>query len=177
MHFIQIFIEVIRCQECGFKNPDGKKNCEKCGSVLFDLSSANFNPDALRVNQPSDAFRTIKVIKEDEKEEVEQPKYNTQPLSALSFDDEEKKKFFLINEKTGEKLHFESADTLKRENVAPNNASISDTEHANIYWENGSWCIKDLSTNGATFVQAKDVLTLRKGMRIIIGNQIFRFEE
>jgi hypothetical protein len=171
----------MRCQECGFKNPDGKNNCEKCGSKLYDLSSANFNPDALRVNQTTDSLRTIKVEKENTKQEntpVEPSSHHlTQPLSALSFDDGEPRRFFLINEKTGEKLTFTSGENLKRDKLAPGNVSISENAHAEIFFESGKWKIKDKSTNGAVFVQVKDEPGLRKGMRIILGNQIFRFED
>jgi hypothetical protein len=174
---------MIRCQECGFKNADAKQICDKCGSKIYDLSSANFNPDALRVNHPTDSLRTIKVIREEEpekekpeKEKTEFVQHHTQPLSALNFEEAEKI-FFLVNEKTGEKMRFESGEKLRRDNLAVGNQSISENEHAQISFVNGQWQMEDKSTNGATFVQVKNAVSLQKGMRIIVGNQILKFEE
>lgn len=169
---------MIRCQECGFKNADAKQICDKCGSKIYDLSSANFNPDALRVNHPTDSLRTIKVIREEEpeKEKTDFVHHHTQPLSALNFEEPEKK-FMLVNEKTGEKITFDSGEKLRRDNLAAGNQSISEHTHAQISFVDGQWQMEDKSTNGATFVQVKNAATLQKGMRIIIGNQIFKFEE
>lgn len=175
-----------RCQECGFKNAEGKKNCEKCGSKLYDLSSVNFNPDVVRTNLPQEGFKTIKAINDKDAEEqknVNPPfmnvSHHTQPLSSLNFDTDEttSKKFTLVNERTGEKSTFDAIEKLNRENLAPENLTISSQKHLVISFENNQWHIQDESTNGATFIQVKNKMRIEKGMRIIIGNQIFRFEE
>jgi hypothetical protein len=119
----------------------------------------------------------------DEKKDVNPPftnnHHHTQPLSALNFDTDETpaKKFTLVNEKTGEKSTFDAIEKLNRENLAPDNLSISSEKHLVISFENNQWHIQDESTNGATFIQVKNKMRIEKGMRIIIGNQIFRFEE
>ncbi len=175
-----------RCQECGYKNAEGRKNCEKCGSKLYDLSSMNFNPDVVRTNLPQEGFKTVKAI--DDKNAAAQEKvkppfmndsHHTQPLSALNFDTDETpaQKFTLVNERTGEKRTFDATEKVNRENLAPDNLSISSQKHLVISFENNQWQIQDESTNGATFIQVKNKMRIEKGMRIIIGNQIFRFDE
>lgn len=64
---------------------------------------------------------------------------------------------------------------LGREELDPQNSSISGNGHIRLRESQGKWYVKDMSSNGATFIQASVYQTLFEGMRIILGNRIFRF--
>ncbi len=66
--------------------------------------------------------------------------------------------------------------TINRRNLDQNNLSISSQEHVNIYHKDGKWYAKDLSSNGATFIQLKGTVELKDGDMIILGNKMYRFE-
>jgi len=79
-------------------------------------------------------------------------------------------------------IHSEEANefqgksiSLNRNNLDPQNESIS-SNHAELKFKNGSWVIKDLSSNNATFVQVQDEAPIPNGSNIIIGNRIFRVD-
>ena len=85
--------------------------------------------------------------------------------------------FTLINEKTGQQVNYNgSSIIINRSNLDPGNNTISSTQHAEIENSENQWYIKDLSSNDSTFVQLKGELRLENKIRIILGDQIFRFE-
>lgn len=63
---------------------------------------------------------------------------------------------------------------LGREELEPNNSSISGSGHIQLREQKGRWYVKDMSSNGATFIQASTYLPVYEGIRIILGNRIFR---
>ncbi len=90
------------------------------------------------------------------------------------------RKFSLINE-TAPDMSI-SADLgeneeiiLNREVIDPGNPSISGEGHILLREDKGIWTVEDISSNGATFIQALHFQTLQDGVRIILGNRIFRF--
>lgn len=66
--------------------------------------------------------------------------------------------------------------TISRDDIDPNNNSISSDTHAEFKFANGGLQIEDKSSNGATFVQAAKPTELAQGTRIVIGNKIFIVE-
>jgi hypothetical protein len=84
--------------------------------------------------------------------------------------------FNLIDENTGQQISFRNTSIINRSNLDPGNNTISGSRHAEITRINGAWYIKDLSSNESTFVQCTSEQILENGMRIILGNRIFRFK-
>ena len=84
--------------------------------------------------------------------------------------------YLLADEKTGQQISFRNTSVINRANLDPGNNTLSGSRHAEIFWKNGSWFIKDLSSNDSTFVQCVREQVIEDGMRIILGNRIFRFK-
>lgn len=90
------------------------------------------------------------------------------------------RKFSLINEANPDmSLNVELGEfqeiVLGRESLDPDNPSISGEEHIQLRENRGQWHVKDISSSGATFIQASDYQSLPEGTRIILGNRRFRF--
>ena len=64
---------------------------------------------------------------------------------------------------------------LNRSNVAPKNPTVTSKEQALIAFANGAWTIKDKSEYNTTFVQAGHPLLLQDGDKVLLGDQLFRF--
>ena len=95
-------------------------------------------------------------------------------------DSSETKVFTLVNESSPDMsimADLGEANTiiLGRDELDPGNTSISSEGHIQLRENRGSWYIEDVSSNGATFMQALSYQPLREGTRIILGNRIFRF--
>lgn len=90
------------------------------------------------------------------------------------------RKFSLINEAAPDMsisadLGENEEVVLNREVIDPGNPSISSEGHILLKEDKGIWTVKDISSNGATFIQALNYQTLYDGIRIIVGSRIFRF--
>lgn len=90
------------------------------------------------------------------------------------------RKFSLINESSPEMsvnadLGESEEITLGREELDPSNPSISGNGHIKLRESQGKWYIHDISSNGATFLQATQPQFIADGVRVILGNRIFRF--
>jgi hypothetical protein len=89
------------------------------------------------------------------------------------------RKFTLVNESAPDmslsaELDEAAEIVLGREELEPNNPSISGEGHIQLREQKGRWFVKDVSSNGATFIQANGLLPLFEGTRIILGNRIFK---
>lgn len=89
------------------------------------------------------------------------------------------RKFTLVNESAPDmslsaELDEAAEIVLGREELEPNNPSISGEGHIQLREQQGKWFVKDVSSNGATFIQANGLLPLFEGSRIILGNRIFK---
>lgn len=90
------------------------------------------------------------------------------------------RKFTLINEAAPDMsitvdLEENPEVVLNREVLDPKNSTISGKEHILIREIKGVWMVKDLSSNGATFIQAIHPQAIQDGKRVILGSKIFRF--
>ncbi|KPP96367.1 MAG: hypothetical protein HLUCCA01_10720 [Bacteroidetes bacterium HLUCCA01] len=83
----------------------------------------------------------------------------------------------LTDEKTGRKVAFSGVQlSLNRSDLDPANETISSKEHLTISVFDGNLIVQDKSSNGATFVQAKERTQVAPGSRIIIGNKVYTIE-
>lgn len=65
---------------------------------------------------------------------------------------------------------------LNRENTDPKNDTITSQQQAVITREDGKWNILDQSEYRTTFVQAARKIELQNGDLILLGNQLYRFD-
>ncbi len=83
---------------------------------------------------------------------------------------------FRLRDPKGETHDFEGPEVIiRRERVSPGNTSISRHGHARLCWRDDRWLITDLSSNGATFVQARRAMPLADGCALILGDKLYSF--
>ena len=221
----------MRCQFCGWDNPEGKERCEKCNKPLNDgesessskgqsaherlterQKSSSFNPkETLResaltgnnaaVNKAQEACPECGFTLQDgecancgytaKKEEKSQKAQHVHQQEQVDIrktvrpqrKGEKEQKFSLtpISEDTGmpegEPIAFEgNAIDLTRNNTDPKNSTITSHTQATIAYHEGKWSIEDKSEYKTTFVQAENKIEIQAGTLILLGNQLYRFD-
>lgn len=219
----------MRCQFCGWDNPEGKDHCEKCNKPLCNMdegSSANGNAshERLTERQKSSSFNPKATVRENamsgsvasanasqqvcpdcgftledgecancgytsKKEAQAQDAYNAHQQGDVrktvrpQRKGEKEQKFSLtpISEDTGlpegDPIAFEgNCIDLSRNNTAPKNSTITSHTQATIAYHEGKWSIEDKSEYKTTFVQAFDKIEIQQGTLILLGNQLYRFD-
>ncbi len=224
----------MRCQFCGWDNPEGKTNCEKCNKPLVaeERSNQEHQPatghDRPTNRMPQEGRAALKATVREgtagrnnlgtddnacpecgyplENGQCSQCGYSGQKLKPK---DEESKVFHRESaiaggkqtvrpKRKGEKngrfiltpiseddglpeadlLEFEgNAVVLSRDNTDPKNTTITSQEQAVIRCDDGKWAIEDHSEYKTTFVQASRPIELRNGDLILLGNQLYRFDD
>ncbi|MDO4160454.1 MAG: hypothetical protein Q4D41_08370 [Prevotellaceae bacterium] len=144
-----------KCPECGYDLDD--ESCPQCGYSRQDKSE---HVEIKRVK--TEGRMTVRPKRKADKE----PSFKLIPISEET------------GKAEGESLLFEGNEIiLNRENTDPKNSTITSQEQATITYMDGKWSIEDRSEYKTTFVQAADKIKLHSGSLILIGNQLFRFEE
>lgn len=215
----------MRCRFCGWDNPDGKENCEKCGKALQIEASEPSNQDAYErptTRQPKGTSTVLKATVREKKVEklagTAPVEKNVCPECGYKLEDGvcsscgyngkskeptppiitnvdskktvrpqrkgEKKECFVltpISEDSGQPegdamKYVENEVLLNRENTDPKNSTITSQCQALITNEDGKWYILDQSEYKTTFVQAARKIEINSGDLILLGNQLFRFD-
>lgn len=151
--------ELFLCPECHIElDPDGK--CPICG----------FNSKQTIDNKIESDMRNKKVGGEttlwDPKGDVAKGRFALTPLSGKTRMPENDPIVFPVGNE------FE----LNRDNTDPENSTITSKTQAVISFENGTWSITDESELKSTFVQAARKVELQNGDLILLGNQLYRFD-
>lgn len=218
----------MRCQFCGWDNPQGKETCEKCNKPLTSnvveetriVASCDANQNRPTDRQVAGTFNPKATVREvpiaknsniiennecpdcgHSLEDGECPNCgykieNTSALAPVKVAEEARKtmrpirkgekadefKLVPISDKTGmpegDELTYEGNEViLNRDNTDSKNTTITSQEQACLSFENGKWCIEDRSEYKTTFVQASRKIELQQGDLILLGNQLFRFEQ
>lgn len=224
----------MRCQFCGWDNPEGKTNCEKCNKPLVseERSSQVYRPVAghdrptNRIPQEGRAALKATVREgtvgrnnlatdtnecpecgyplengkcgqcgysvQEQKTKGEESKVVHQE-SAIAGGKQtvrpkrkgEKDGRFILTpiseddgRPEGELLEFDgNLVVLNRDNTDPKNSTITSQEQAVIKCVDGKWQIEDHSEYKTTFVQASRPIELQSGDLILLGNQLYRFDD
>lgn len=213
----------MRCQFCGWDNPEGKEHCEKCNKPLAKVESSHqarktercetgsFNPratvreNALPVNDNNEALQDICpvcgfVLQNGEcancgytskTGDVTQRVVNVPMSDEMDLrktvrpqrKGEKEQKFTLtpISEETGlqegDPISFEgNSIDLSRNNTDPRNSTITSRTQATIVYHEGTWSIEDKSEYNTTFVQAAEKIEIKPGALILLGDQLYRFD-
>lgn len=221
----------MRCQFCGWDNPEGKERCEKCNKPLNEVEAASSSKgqsahERLTERQKIGSFNPKATVRENavagnnaavnEAQEVcpdcgfalqggecancgytvkkEETSQKSQHVHQHEQGDirktvrpqrkgEKEKKFSLtpISEDTGlpegETIAFEgNTIDLTRNNTDPKNSTITSHTQATIAYHDGKWSIEDKSEYKTTFVQAENKVEIQAGTLILLGNQLYRFD-
>ena len=224
----------MRCQFCGWDNPEGKEKCEKCNKPLVAAEPAGHlhqpanGHDRQTNRMPPEGRAALKATvregsagrsdlsadanacpkcgyplengecgqcgysEQKPKPKAEEPKVikqesalaNGKHTVRVKRKGEKDGRFILtpISEDDGNPegklLEFEgNSIVLNRDNTDPKNSTITSQEQAVIKNENGKWQIEDHSEYKTTFVQAKRPIELQSGDLILLGNQLYRFDD
>lgn len=101
----------------------------------------------------------------------------TASIDTIDFAQTKTPKFKLSIFKGKKSTVFEGLSVvLNRTNTDLNNSNISKEAHAVVEFKDNKWILKDVSSNGATFVQVTQPTEVKDKDLIIIGNVIYRFE-
>ncbi|MFY0672939.1 MAG: hypothetical protein JXQ87_06020 [Bacteroidia bacterium] len=139
---------IIKCPSCSFYPlpavPSKSSPCPNCG---FGAASGESNTGS----------KTVRVAS-----------------ISLGDEDESKKSFKLIDERSGKEISFEGSTVdVNRDSVDPDNNTISSSVHASFSFENGQLNIEDKSSNGSTFIKVDGKMPVEDGSKIVIGNKVF----
>ncbi len=151
--------EAKKCPECGYILEEGI--CPNCG---YNDSIRCDNEEVSAERSKTDKKVTVAP---DRKEKKEGKKYRfvLTPISESG-------------EPEGDLIDFSgSVVSLNRDNTDPENATITSQVQALISNKDGSWFIEDKSELKTTFVRAARETELKNGDFILLGNQLYRFDD
>jgi hypothetical protein len=88
-------------------------------------------------------------------------------------------KFKFIKEDNNSEIEIQSPDEteviLNRSHLDANNSTISSEQHVIMKFKNRKVYIEDVSSNGSSFIQAKNKMMIQNGSRLVMGNKIYIF--
>lgn len=220
----------MRCQFCGWDNPEGKTHCEKCNKPLTETGSCPSAYDQaphVRMTERQDKvfFNPRATVRENAAPSHESPRPSQDVCPECGFDlqdgecancgyssrkgsmtqkasnvhrqegmdirktvrpqrkGEREQKFTLTpisednGKQEGEPITFEgNSVNLTRNNTDPRNSTITSHTQATIAYQDGKWSIEDKSEYKTTFVQAADKIEIQAGALILLGDQLYRFD-
>jgi FHA domain len=166
---------MISCQDCGYDNQPGNEYCEICGLHLASASSTSTAPTPRAAISPN---VTARLVSDPLLSETAQPTTSTFsplptaiPTSTTSPDDVRSHASLnnskLISKQAGSSIPAFNLDAASMivgifdPSSGPPDIDLesfvgSDTvsrEHAEIYLENGSWKVKDLTSTNGVFIK------------------------
>ena len=143
------------CPKCGYPVIPGSEYCPSCGSELS--SPSNIVPP----KRPIARNATINPWARRD---------NFCSLSPIDWNGQ-------IVANAGNKEEFQDQALLTRENTMPDNKTITSKEQAELLFKDGRWTIVDKSEQHTTFVLASREIELQNGDVVMLGNQLFRFND
>lgn len=234
----------MRCKFCGWDNPEGKNNCEKCNKPLNETSSSSLNAANMErvgsgLHRPTRFMSNMNLFKKTVRENddvrnvqtcpaptrlatcpkcgyqlengicsrcgyyddgieqnidrndescyvVEKSRMTIRPNhKKIQSDEPVKSASFTLTPisdndglECGEPVKFDGVDvSLNRDNVNPENKTITSVCQANLRFVDGGWTIEDKSELKTTYVQASRPVQLKNGDLLLLGDQIYKFQE
>ena len=193
----------MRCTNCGWDNADQNTRCEKCNAPLENSNGNDFSStirETIRETIVEDQPIISKTVNEPIVERVdpkpaEEPRRQTgsspayggtvNPWGGMPFGVPMISYCKLSplpsapNEKhLPRELELKGEyNELNRENLEPDNFTISQKVQAVLTCKDGKWFIKDQSPYKTTYVLATEEVPLKDGDVILMGNRRFVFSE
>lgn len=144
------------CPDCGHELENG--SCPSCGYSKDDNTEVKNDQQIKNMNENK---KTVRPHRKDGKE----GRFILTPISEDTGLPE------------GELIQYDGNEViLNRENTDPKNSTITSLQQAIIRHEEGIWSIEDQSEYKTTFVQAARKIELQNGDLILLGNQLYRFD-
>lgn len=142
------------CPKCGYPLADGTEYCPSCGNAVNIVSEDKPKKVIARnatINPWARRDNICTLLPID---------WNGNPISKASQTEE-----------------FQDSIMLTRSNTMPDNKTITSQEQAEMVYKDGHWCILDKSEQHTTFVLATREIELQNGDIVMLGNQLFRFND
>lgn len=192
----------MRCNNCGWENPDGSQKCEKCNAPLQGgASKQNYDVHStIREDVPFEPQQPLKgTIKDpvDEKPQAQPQPNRPQTAPTVDFGG-------TINPYAGmgafvpvprcilKPVIFPGEDAryapqqvnikgdyneLNRQLLDPDNNTITSKVQATLTFKDGKWYVQNQSAQKTTYVYAGEPIEIKSGDVILMGNRTFVFEQ
>lgn len=190
----------MRCNNCGWENPDGSQKCEKCNAPLQGgVSAQSFGVHStIREDAPFEPQQHSQTIIEEINQDPKPQNQRPQQPTARTVDFEG-----TVNPYAGmggyvpvprcvlKPIIFPGEDTryapqpvnlkgdyneLNRQSLDPDNNTITSKVQATLTCKDGKWYVQDQSTQKTTYVYAGEPIEVKSGDVILMGNRTFVFE-
>ncbi len=164
----------IICPNCSYPNQAIAIECIRCHTPLKSGDSKSKAP-APAVKKPDKSAEPAGTGKE-----KTSPKINLtvnpwaeQPVKPDNYCLTPLKSDYSVS---GESFPLENAENnLNRDNLDPDNKTITSSSQAVIRFKDGKWTISDTSTMKTTFIKVQGEVELSDGDILLLGNKIFKF--
>lgn len=170
---------MLACIRCAYPNLSSAKNCAQCGSVLE-------NPTSLPTQQNMDPSNEHQAKSTPQVHPLKGQEANQQLGNAtvnpwLVYTPQPKRFGLRPIAKQGEdelpSIEFtDNRNELSRDNLDPNNQTITGKLQAAIEWKDGQWYITNHSEQKTTFIRIEGEVALKKGDVILVGDRLFEFD-
>jgi len=190
----------MRCNNCGWVNPDGSTKCEKCNTPLQNGGS-NQNPEIHKTVRESKPFEPKGPTERTIPETIIEPNpvANPQPprtkptedlggtvnpwgrnahvptphciLKPVIFPGEDARD---VPQQVNIKGDY---NELNRQMLDPDNNTITSKVQATLTHRDGKWYIQNQSSQKTTYVYAGEPVEVKSGDIILMGDRSFVFEE
>lgn len=152
---------VVKCPKCGYP----VANVSKCPNCGFNLSGGSQSASPSISNQQQSSNVNSKATISPWEMARRKSKCS---LTIVEWESGEK----------GKEIDFTEAHIdLNRENLEPDNLSITSKIQATLDFKDGTWFISDKSAQQTTFIKVNDNTPLKDGDVILMGNCKFLFTQ
>jgi len=176
---------ITRCPQCGYPLRSNDDSCPECGASVYALSDDELDIEDETLLDEYNGQRNVKTVRyaggrirqtestvnpweqiiEDEEDDVV-PEPATCFLKPLPRENEEEKGIIEFNDNT---------IVLNRENIEPDNQTITSQQQAVLRYVKGKWYVEDLSTLQTTFLRVKEPTEIKDGDILLLGDRQFLF--
>lgn len=186
----------MRCNNCGWDNPDGNQKCEKCNAPFYGGANEPKIGKTIGEGKPFEPQKPPRKTINDTIPDSEQPKSPTKPtlnidggtlplwggqgnftptpyciLKPVIFPGENTRH---APEPVSIKGDY---NELNRQLIDPDNNTITSKVQAILTHKDGKWYIQNQSSHKTTYVFANEPIEVKSGDMILMGNRTFVFEE
>ncbi len=185
----------MRCNNCGWDNPDNRSVCEKCGNPLAGGSSYHSsNHSSAQYVQQEELHSTVRedavfnMESQPRSENVEpSPRISQAPVSGTVNPWMQQISIAKCSltpiRQYGEQGEIKKClfkgdkNELNRANLDPENPTITSHSQALLSFENGKWYVEDKSSQNTTFIHVGNKHELQNGDILLMGNRMFVFKQ
>lgn len=193
----------MRCNNCGWENPNGNQKCEKCNAPLQSgVSSQRFDVHStINESLPFEPQQSLNKTTIDEtiidEPKVVQGQQNPNTAKTVDFGE-------TINPYAGmgafvpvprcilkpvifpgedkryapQQINIKGDYTeLNRQLIDPDNKTITSKVQATLSFKDGKWYVQNQSAQKTTYVYAGEPIEVKSGDIILMGNRTFVFED